>query len=166
VPDVAEIGRKLQKELLRVGCTASRTETDGTWGTASREALRSFNERTRSIAVVDQPTPEALEAVRSHKERVCPLRCEPGTELRGTACVAIPKALERSRHASRPPERERPPPAQRHLEPTRADPPRSPSYANAPTPLNSRNGESWFYVGKQRCKTYEPPGSPPRVICP
>jgi hypothetical protein len=163
-PDVVDIGRKLQKELQRVGCAASGIENDSTWGTTSREALRSFNERTRSVAVVDRPTPEALEAVRSHQERVCPTSCEPGTELRGTSCVAKPP--ERSRHAARPPERDRPLRAQR--EPGRADGPRpgGPSYANVPIAPNNRNGESWIYVGKQRCKTYEPPGSPPRVICP
>src|SRR5712671_3077516 len=138
-PDAVDVGRKLQKELLRVGCAASGIETDGSWGTTSREALRSFNVRTRSVAVVDQPTPEALEAVRSHKERVCPMPCEAGTELRGTSCVA--KA------------------------PGRADAPRpgSTSYANVPISPNNRNGESWIYVGKQRCKTYEPPGSAPRI---
>src|SRR5262249_35258149 len=115
-----------------------------------------------------RPTPEALEAVRSHKERVCPPRCEPGTELRGTACVAIPKAPEHSRPASRPAERERPPRAQRNVEPGHADAPRSgsSSYANVPISPNNRNGESWIYVGKQRCKTFEPPGSAPRIICP
>jgi hypothetical protein len=170
-PDVADVGRKLQRELLRVGCGVSGIEIDGTWGTASREALRSFNERTRSIAVVDRPTPEALEAVRGHKDRVCPTACEAGTELRGTACVAIPKPQERSRHAARPPERERDrsPRAQRSVEPGRAEaPPRpgSPSYATVPISPNNRNGESWIYVGKQRCKTFEPPGSAPRIICP
>jgi Caspase domain len=166
--DALDVGRKLQRELLRVGCGVGGIEIDGTWGTASRDALRSFNERTRSIAVVDRPTPEALEEVRSHKDRVCPTGCEPGTELRGTACVAIPKPLERSRHASRPPERERSQRPQRYVEPGRADAPRpgSPSYANVPIVPNNRNGESWIYVGKQRCKTYEPPGSAPRIICP
>src|SRR5215470_2794284 len=165
-PDVVDVGRKLQKELLRVGCAASGIENDSTWGATSREAPRSFNERTRSIAIVDQPTPEALEAVRSHKERVCPVSCGPGTELRGTSCVAKPP--ERSRHAARPPEREQSPRAQRHVEPGRADAPRpgSTSYANVPIAPNNRNGESWIYVGKQRCKTYEPPGSAPRIICP
>ncbi len=165
-PDVVDIGRKLQKELQRVGCAASGIETESIWGTTSREALRSFNERTRSVAAVDRPTPEALEAVRSHKERVCPTSCQAGTELRGTSCVAKPP--ERSRRAARPPEREQSLRAQRHVEPGRADAPRpgSTSYANAPISPNNRNGESWIYVGKQRFKTYEPPGSPPRVICP
>jgi hypothetical protein len=163
-PEVVDVGRKLQRELQRVGCATSGIETDGTWGTTSREALRSFNERTRSVAVVDQPTPQALDAVRSHQERVCPMPCEAGTELRGSNCVAKPP--ERSRHAARPPERDRPMRAQR--EPARADAPRpgSSSYANVPIAPNNRNGESWIYVGKQRCKTYEPPGSAPRVICP
>ena len=169
-PDLLDVGRKLQRELLRVGCGTSGIEIDGMWGVASREALRSFNERTRSVAVVDRPTPEALEAVRSHKDRVCPTTCGPGTELRGNACIATPKPQESPRHASRPPERERPPRTQRDVEPRHTDaPPRqgpgSGSYANVPT-LDPRKGESWIYVGKQRCKTYEPPGSPPRIICP
>jgi hypothetical protein len=166
-PNVVDVGRKLQKELQRVGCAASGGETDGTWDAASREALRSFNERTRSVAVVDRPTPEALDAVRSHKERVCPMPCEAGTELRGTSCVAKPP--ERSRRAARPPEHDRSPRPQRYVEPAHADAPRpgaSSSYANVPISPNNRNGESWIYVGKQRCKTYEPPGSAPRIICP
>lgn len=167
-PDPVDIGRKLQRELLRVGCGVSGIEIDGTWGTASRDALRSFNERTRSVAVVDRPTPEALEAVRGHKDRVCPIPCEAGTQLRGTSCVAVPKALERSRHAARPPGRDRSLPSQRHVEPGHADAPRpgSPSYATVPVSPNNRNGESWIYVGKQRCKTFEPRGAAPRIICP
>jgi hypothetical protein len=166
-PELVDIGRKLQNELLRVGCAAS-VETDGTWGAASRQALRSFNERTRSLAAVEEPTPQALEAVRTHKERVCPMRCEAGKELRGMNCVAMPPASERSRHASRPPERDRSLRAQHPVDPVRADAPRpaSPSFANVPISPHNRNGESWIYVGKQRCKTFEPPGAPPRIICP
>jgi hypothetical protein len=164
-PDAVDLGRKLQGELLRVGCAASGIENDGTWGAASREALRSFNERTRSIAPIDRPTTEALEAVRSRKERVCP--CEAGTEVRGARC-AVPKATERSRHAARPPEREQSLRAHGHIESGRADAPRlgSPSYANVAIAPNNRSGESWIYVGKQRCKTFEPRGSAPRIICP
>ena len=170
-PNTLDVGRKLQRELLRVGCGTSGIEIDGTWGAASREALRSFNERTRSVAVIDRPTPEALEVVRSHKDRVCPITCEPGTEQRGTSCVAIPKPQERPRHASRPPERERDRPSrvQHDMEPRRTDaPPRQagPSTSSAWTTLDPQKGESWFYVGKQRCKTYEPKGLPPRIICP
>ncbi len=164
-PDAVDLGRKLQGELLRVGCAASGIENDGTWGAGSREALRSFNERTRSIAPIDRPTTEALEAVRSRKERVCP--CEAGTEVRGARC-AVPKATERSRHAARPPEREQSLRAHGHIESGRLDAPRpgSPSYANVAIAPNNRSGESWIYVGKQRCKTFEPRGSAPRIICP
>src|SRR5262249_25956479 len=88
-PDLFDVGRKLQRELLRVGCGVGGIETNGIWGAASRGALQSFNERTRSVAVIERPTAEALETVRGHKERVCPITCEPGTELRGGACVAI-----------------------------------------------------------------------------
>jgi uncharacterized caspase-like protein len=115
VVNVVEIGRKLQRELSRVGCVASGMESDGTWGSASRNALQSFNERTRSVVEIDKPTPEALEAVQGHKDRVCPTVCEPGTELHGTDCVAVPKPQDRSRHAARPPAR--PPRTSHQVEP-------------------------------------------------
>ena len=131
-PDIA---RRLQTELVRVGCAPPGMQTDGTWDTTAwREALRQFNERTHAVAALDQPTAEALlEAVQSHKDRVCPLTCEPGTEPRGGSCVDEPK--ERPGHAARPsgrervPERERPPRAQRSGEPRRAD-----SGPSSPTP--------------------------------
>jgi Caspase domain len=154
-----ELGRKLQKELSRVGCAVSGMESDGTWGAASRNALRSFNERARSVAEIDRPTPEALEAVQSHKDRVCPMGCEPGTELRGTSCVAVPRPLERSRHAARPPEHERE--RSRSARPHHAEP----AHADAGSPP-MRRGESWIFQGNKRCKAIDTPGLPPRIICP
>jgi Caspase domain len=157
--NVIEVGRKLQKELARVGCAVSGMETDGTWGGASRTALRSFNERTRSVAEIDRPTPEALEAVQSRKDRICPIACEPGTELHGTSCVAAPRPLERSRRATRSPERERSRsarPLHQAAEPARAD---AGSQA-------LRRGETWTYQGNKRCKAIDAPGSPPRIVCP
>jgi Caspase domain len=154
--NVLEIGRKLQKELSRVGCAVSGMESDGTWGTASRTALRSFNDRTRSIAEIDRPTPEALEAVQNRRERVCPVSCEPGTELHGTSCVAVSKRPpERSRRAARTPERE---PRSRS-----ARPQPEPAHADA-GPL--RRGESWIFQGNKRCKAVDTPGLPPRIVCP
>jgi hypothetical protein len=149
-----EIGRRLQKELLRVGCVVNGMENDGTWGGASRNALRLFNERTNSVAETERPTPEALEAVQTHKDRVCPVSCEPGTELRGTSCVATPRRLEqRSRHAARPPERER------------SRSPTPPANADAGSSA-LRKGESWTYQGNKRCKAVDMLGLPPRIICP
>jgi hypothetical protein len=146
-PTLVDVARDLQKELIRVGCGTNGIEIDGIWGPASRDALRSFNEHTRSAVAIDRPTPEALEEVRNHKDRVCSINCKPGTELRGTTCVAKPP--ERSRHASPSPERGRDQPvqAQRNVEPSRAEAP--------PSGLGSGGGynriESWIYVGKQRC---------------
>ncbi len=136
-----DIVRRLQTELVRVGCAPPGIETDGTWGmTAWREALRRFNERTHAVTTLDQQTPDALlEAVQSHKDRVCPLVCEPGTEPRGGSCVD--EHQERPRRAARPsgreraPERERLPRAQRSGEPRRADSgprPPPPSQFSAP----------------------------------
>ena len=157
----------LREYPLRYDPGAS-ADSEHAW-TIDFDALRgAINERTRAIATIDQPTLQALEEVRGHRERVCPLACEAGTELRGTKCVATPKALDRTRHAARPPEHDRSQRSQRSVEPAHTDAPHSGSYANVPiTPQSqNRNGESWIYVGKQRCKTYEPPGSAPRIICP
>jgi hypothetical protein len=167
-PDVVEIGRNLQKELARVGCPA-KGENDGTWGAGSRDALRSFIDRTHAVAVIDRPTPEALELVKSYNERVCPRKCEPGTELRGESCVEVHKEKERDRHAARPPASERPARGQRIDEPRRVDEPRaSPRLPTAEEnkSLDPKKGESWFYLGGQRCKTYQPMGETPRIICP
>jgi hypothetical protein len=172
-PDVADIGRRLQKELARVGCAPAGMETDGTWSAASRTALRQFNERTHAVAVLERPTSEALEAAQGHKDRVCPLACEPGTELRGGSCVQVHK--ERTRNAARPSERER---LQEREHPARVQrfEPREPrSAGGGPRPptreenqtLDPKKGESWTYLpGGKRCKTYQPMGETPRIICP
>jgi uncharacterized caspase-like protein len=175
-PDVA---RELQRELLRVGCGVGTLEPDGSWNTVSREALRSFNERTRSVAIIDQPTPEALAAVRSTREPVCPAHCEPGMQMRGGSCVAAePKAAERTRHASRPTEHEhergvrqhaprqadREPGYPRHVEGVRGPGP-APSTGGAPPQLKQFS-ENYFYIGKQRCRSMDHVGGAPRVVCP
>jgi hypothetical protein len=182
-PDIVEIGRKLQMELKRVGCAAKGMEDDGTWGAGSRDALRSFTEHTRTVAVIDRPTQEALELVQHTNELVCTPQCEPGTELRGGSCVEVRK--ERDRRATRSPERDRSlrgqrdqrdhsprgqrgdePRAQRSDEPRRADAgPRLPTKEENQS-LDPKKGESWFYLGRQRCKTYQPMGETPRIICP
>jgi Caspase domain len=147
--DAIDIGRKLQRELSRVGCAVSGMENDGTWGRASRNALRSFNARTRSAAEIDRPTPEALEAVQSRKDRVCPVACAPGTELHGTGC--IPVSRDRSpQTAAHSRERVRSLRTSRRVEPARAD----------------AGGESWIDVGKQRCETFKLMGAAPHIICP
>ena len=172
VRDAMDLGRKLQKELARVGCAVNGMETDGVWGAPSRNALRAFNERTHTIMAVDQPTPEALEAVQSRKERACPLTCESGTELRGGRCVEVHR--EPARHAARPSEHERPE-RERSQQPQRSEP-REPRRTEGglrlPTreenqTLDPRKGESWTYLpGGKRCKTYQPMGETPRIICP
>ncbi len=186
-PDIVEIGRRLQSELRRVGCVAPGMENDGAWGAGSRDALRAFVTRTKTVAVIDQPTQEALELVQHAPDAVCSPKCgdeldctptcEPGAELRDGSCVEVRKKpdIRASRPpAERPQERERSPRAQRdHAqrgrrgdEPRRADDgPRPPTRAENQS-LDPKKGESWFYLGRQRCKTYQPTGETPRIICP
>jgi hypothetical protein len=77
---------------------------------------------------------------------------------------------ERDRHAARPsersPERDRSPRGQRADEPRRADAGPRPPTKEENQSLDPRKGESWFYLGGKRCKTYQPMGETPRIICP
>ncbi len=176
LPSATEVARDLQNELIRVGCAAGKLEADGNWSTGSRDALRSFNERTRSIAIVERPTPEALALVRSFPDRVCGQTCEAGMELRGGKCVPGTAAIEdRPKHASRAIERLHSAPSPRamsyeprwHAPELRHSPPSSmQAYIDRPPSPYNRTGESWTYVGNKRCKTFEPPGGAPRIICP
>ncbi len=174
-PSTIELARNLQTELIRVGCGVGKLEVDGNWNAASRDAVRSFNERTRSIAIVERPTMEALALVRSFKDRVCEPTCAAGTELRGANCVAVSPAPEdRRKHASRTLERSRPARARHSMDvDTRRgdiEPHQPPStlqsYIDRPPSPHNRTGESWIYVGNKRCKTFEPQGATPRIICP
>jgi hypothetical protein len=59
----------LQTHLKRVGCYAGNA--DGDWGNQSRTALRKFNGATKRSLPVGQATQKAIDAVKSHKGRIC-----------------------------------------------------------------------------------------------
>jgi len=83
-PDIA---RQLQAELNRVGC-GSETP-DGMWEAGSRHALATFNKNAGTNFDVKVATLDALEAVRRHGGRVCPVVCGRGFRASGDDCVAI-----------------------------------------------------------------------------
>jgi hypothetical protein len=85
-PDPRSLARSLQTELKRVGCDAG--EIDGQWGDKGREALASFGRHAKMSMPSQEPTAEALEAVASRKDRVCPLECGKGTAEVNGKCVA------------------------------------------------------------------------------
>ena len=68
--DPRALALALQSELGRVGCDAGTP--DGLWGGRSRAALTEFNTHAKHELRIDRPTPEALEAVKRKRARVCP----------------------------------------------------------------------------------------------
>lgn len=77
--------RRIQGELNRVGCNAGRP--DGAWGQRSRQALKSFAERSKLQLVSLDPLPELLDRLEDTKVRVCPLACSPRHRVEGESCV-------------------------------------------------------------------------------
>ena len=77
----------LLAELRRVGC--SRGVNDGNWNIAAQRSLSLFNEKARTTFDAKVASLDALNAVRSRKDRVCPLICERGYKAKGDDCVEI-----------------------------------------------------------------------------
>jgi len=90
--DKASLVISLQTHLKRVGCYAG--EADGDWGNQSRTALRRFNGATKRSLAVGQATQKALNAVRSHKGRICKKAVVVRERIR---------ERQRPRHENRPP---------------------------------------------------------------
>lgn len=72
--DPRELALDLQKELKRVGCDPGAL--DGAWGGKSRRALITFTRHAKLQIPTQEPTSEALAAVRQRTARVCPERKE------------------------------------------------------------------------------------------
>jgi hypothetical protein len=83
--DPAEVARVLQVELKRVGCDP--ISVDGNWGVSSERALALFDKNAHSSLDPRTPTLDAVEAVRSRTERVCPLQCGEGRIAEAGKCV-------------------------------------------------------------------------------
>ena len=102
VPDSPALARALQTELLRVGCSPG--VIDGKWQDGAKGALVRFARLAKLDLPSDAPTIAALDAVKGHKGRVCPLDCAAGTiELNGR-CVAkaAPAPPVKAKSADRP----------------------------------------------------------------
>lgn len=91
--DPLALARSLQVELKRVGCDPGAV--DGVWGTGAREALAEFM-RLAKLSLPAEPSAAALDAVSTHKERVCPLKCEPGETAVGGRCVAKARTVQKA----------------------------------------------------------------------
>jgi uncharacterized caspase-like protein len=87
VIDASDIARLLQAHLKRVGCDPGNSE--GNWDDGSKRALALFNKNAQTSFDVKVASLDALEAVRSKEDRVCPLLCAKGQRVDGDRCVQI-----------------------------------------------------------------------------
>ncbi len=85
--DQADITRLLQAHLKRVGCNPGNV--DGRWDDGSRKALDLFNKNAQTQFDIKLASLDALDAVRSKPDRICPLICAKGQRADGDRCVQI-----------------------------------------------------------------------------
>lgn len=167
-----DVVRSLQSQLLRVGCGSDEQEADGTWSPAWQAAVRRFNSSAHLNLDPDHPSADAAVAVQGQSGQVCSLSCGPGREPRNGSCVAkikpSPEAAPRN-NAARARDRNRRE-VTRHPGPAESGERRAARSDNPPPLVPTVPGnpyrESYTYVGNKRCKTFEPPGAAPRIICP
>jgi uncharacterized caspase-like protein len=85
--DTADIARLLQAHLKRVGCDPG--VTDGNWNAGSQKALDGFNKYAGTKLDIKLASLDALDAVRSKPDRVCPLVCGKREKVTGDRCSQI-----------------------------------------------------------------------------
>jgi uncharacterized caspase-like protein len=74
----AELTRSLQVELRRVGCLTGAV--DGEWTSASRRSLELFNKHAGMKLEVKLASLDALEAIKTKPDRICPLSERPAAK--------------------------------------------------------------------------------------
>jgi uncharacterized caspase-like protein len=102
--DPGDLASLLQFHLKRVGCDPGAL--DGSWTDKSKRAMALFNTNARTHFDVKVASLGALEAVKEHKARVCPLVCGKGQRAEGDRCVAeaCPRGQVRSKNGECVPE--------------------------------------------------------------
>ena len=83
----ADLVRSLQSELRRVGCNTGAI--DGSWNAAAQKSLEQFNKHAAMNLDIKVASADALDAVKSRTDRVCPLLCEHDFKADGDRCVKI-----------------------------------------------------------------------------
>ncbi len=78
----------IQQQLRRVGCYWDRI--DGSWGYATKDAMKEFTNRVNAVLPIDQPDFVQLALVQSQSDRVCNA-CPVGQSLSASGrCVGLP----------------------------------------------------------------------------
>jgi hypothetical protein len=85
--DLADTARLLQAHLKRVGCDPGAT--DGNWDGTSQKALASFNKYAGTKFDIKVASLDALDAVRTKPDRICPLTCGKGQRAARDRCIQI-----------------------------------------------------------------------------
>ena len=78
----------IQKQLRRVGCYWGRM--DGSWGIATKDAMKEFTDRVNAALPLDEPDYIQLTLIQSHGEKTCGA-CPAGQSLSASGrCVGSP----------------------------------------------------------------------------
>ena len=83
-----ELVLDIQRQLRRVGCYWGRI--DGSWGYATKDAMKEFINRVNATLPLDQPDYVQLTLIQSHSDKVCGA-CPAGQSLSASGrCVGLP----------------------------------------------------------------------------
>jgi hypothetical protein len=78
----------IQQQLKRVGCYWGRM--DGSWGIATKDAMKDFTNRVNATLPLDEPDYVQLTLIQSHAEKTCGA-CPAGESLSASGhCVGLP----------------------------------------------------------------------------
>ena len=78
----------IQQQLKRVGCYWGRM--DGSWGIATKDAMKEFTDRVNATLPLDEPDYVQLTLIQSHAEKTCGA-CPAGQSLSASGhCVGLP----------------------------------------------------------------------------
>ena len=78
----------IQQQLKRVGCYGGRM--DGSWGIATKDAMKDFTNRVNAALPLDEPDYVQLTLIQSHAERTCGA-CPAGQSPSASGrCVGLP----------------------------------------------------------------------------
>ena len=78
----------IQQQLRRVGCYWGRM--DGSWGIATKDAMKEFTDRVNAALPLDEPDYVQLTLIQSHGEKTCGA-CPAGQSLSASGrCVGLP----------------------------------------------------------------------------